>query len=87
MAEIKKLVDELTKELKHERDELRVKLHLAKLDVTSEWEKIEDQLDKLEGKARSLGSTTAEASKDVLAAATILGEEIRDGLKKIAKHF
>ncbi len=87
MSDIKTSIDEMIENLKQERDELQVKLHLAKLDVSEEWEKLEKKLAKLESKARELGGATVEASKDIGAATKLLGEEIRDGFKKIAKHF
>jgi len=74
-------------DLKQERDELRVKLQLAKMEAGDEWKKLEAKLVKLEAKAKELGSATADASQDVGAAAKLLGEEIRNGFKKIAKHF
>jgi len=87
MSDIKVRIDEMLNELRQERDELHVKLHLAKLEAGDEWEKIETKLVKLESKAKELGDVTVDASKDVGAAAKLLGEEIRDGLKKIARHF
>jgi len=87
MSDVKTRIDEMIKNLKQERDELQVKLHLAKLDAGDEWEKIQAKLVKLEAKAKELGGVTAEASKDVGAAAKLLGEEIRDGFKKIGRHF
>ena len=80
-------IDEMVKELKQERDELQVKLHLAKMETSDDWVKIQAKLQKLEAKAKELGSATAEASKDVGAAAKLLGEEIRNGFKSIAKHL
>ncbi len=87
MDDLKKRIDEMVNDLKQQRDELQVKLHLAKLEAGEEWERVEAQLAKLEAKAKELGSATADASQDVAAAAKLLGEEIRDGFKKIAKHF
>lgn len=87
MSDIKDRIDEMVNSLKQERDELKVKLSLAKLEAGDEWEKLETKLNKLEAKARELGGVTAEASSDIGAAAKLLGEEIRDGFKKIAKHF
>lgn len=83
----KKRIDEMLAELKQEGEELRVKLNLAKLEARDEWQSLEVKLEKLESKTKELGSATAEASKDVAAAAVLLGEEIRDGFKKIARHF
>jgi len=87
MSDIKIRIDKMLNELRQERDELHVKLHLAKLEAGDEWEKIEAKFVKMESKARELGDATKDASKDVGAAAKLLGEEIRDGLKKIARHF
>ncbi len=84
MTDVKKRIDEMLSELKQERDELRVKVHLAKLEAGDEWEKLEVKLAKLEAKTRELADATAEMSQDIGAAAKLLGEEIRDGFKKLA---
>ena len=87
MYDFKKRTEEILDELKTERDELRVRLHLAKLESSEEWQKLEHQMTKLELKGREIGGATAEASEDMGAAAKLLAEEIRDGFKKIARHF
>lgn len=87
MNDIKVRIEEMLKELKQERDELHVKLHLAKMETSEEWQKLEAKLAKFESKARELGGATADASRDMGAAAKLLGEEIRDGFKKITRHF
>lgn len=84
MTDVKKRIDEMLSELKQERDELRVKVHLAKLEAGDEWEKLEVKLAKLEAKTRELADATAEMSQDIGAAAKLLAEEIRDGFKKLA---
>jgi SMC interacting uncharacterized protein involved in chromosome segregation len=87
MADVKQRIDELLSELKQERDELRVKIGLAKLEARDEWREVEDKLRKLESKGKEVGGATAEASKDIGAAAKLLGEEIRKGLKAVARHL
>lgn len=87
MTDVRKRIDELLKELRHERDQLRVKMNLAKLEARDEWEAIEKKITKLEAKARDVGGATAEASKDVGAAAGLLGDEIRKGFKAIARKL
>ena len=87
MTDLKDRIEEMLEELRRERDELRVKLSLAKLEASDEWREIEQKLHKLEAKAREVGDATAEASKDIGAAAGRLGEEIRKGLKSVAKRF
>lgn len=87
MSDIRSSVDRMVNELKHERDELKVKLHLARMDAGDEWQKLETRLAKLDAKAQELGKVTAEASHEIGAAAKLLGEEIRRGLKTIGKHL
>lgn len=87
MSDIRLSVDRMVNELKHERDELKVKLHLARMDAGDEWQKLETRLAKLDAKAQELGNATAEASHEIGAAAKLLGEEIRKGLKTIGKHL
>ncbi|MCW9047665.1 MAG: hypothetical protein OQK46_06250 [Gammaproteobacteria bacterium] len=87
MKDIQKRIDDMLNELKEERDELKLKLHLAKMNVSEEWDKLELKLEKLEGKAQELGEVTVDASKDVGEAAKLLGQEIMEGFKKIAKHL
>lgn len=87
MSDVGKRIDDMVNDIKRERDELQVKLHLAKLEVGDEWRKLNEKLNKLEAKAKELGKVTAESSHDIAAAAKLLGEEIRDGFKEIGKHF
>ena len=87
MNEINKQLDEMARKLQHEAEELRVQLHLAKMEASDEWKELEQKLAKFNAKAKELGGVTAESSKDVAAAAQLLGEEIRDGFKKLARHL
>ena len=57
------------------------------MEASDEWQELEEKLVRLEAKAKELGGATAESSKDIGAAARLLGEEIRDGFKRIARHF
>lgn len=87
MNDINSSINELLSDLKQQRDELKVKLHLAKLEVGDEWDELGTKLAKLETKAKQVGNVTAEASQDIGAAAKLLGEEILDGFKKISKQL
>ena len=87
MTDTKEQIEEAVARFKQERDELRLKLHLAKEDLSDEWDKVEDALVKLESKARHVGGGAKEASKDVGAAAKLLVEEVRNGFDKIRSRF
>ncbi len=87
MKDTRQYIDDMIEELKKEREQLQLKLALAKMEAGDEWEKLEGKLHKLESKARELGDATAEASKGIGAAAQLLGEEIRKGFSIIAKRL
>jgi SMC interacting uncharacterized protein involved in chromosome segregation len=87
VQDIRQQIDETLEKLKQDRDELRVKLNLAKLEARDDWEAAEAKLAKLESKARELGGATAESAKDIGAAAKLLAEEIRDGFRNIARRL
>jgi len=75
------------RELKQKRDELAVQVHLAKLEAGDEWQEIEKKFERLELKMKELSHATAESSKDIGITAKQIGKDIRDGFKKIVKHF
>lgn len=87
MSNINERIDELVKNIQQERDELMVKLQLAKMESSDEWKKIEAKLEKLDDKAEEVADASLEASKEVGAAINLLAEEIRDAFVKISKHF
>ena len=87
LDDIKERVDDLVADLKQEYGKLRVQANLAKREAADELRVVETKLKKLEGKAKELGGATAEASKDIGAAAKLLGEEIRAGIRDIARRI
>ncbi|MDT7042763.1 hypothetical protein [Candidatus Nitronereus thalassa] len=81
--DLKKLVDELTKQ----RDELKVKLHLAKAEGRDEWEKLETKWEEVKGKMKTMGEEAGEAADSVTAAAGLLADEIKKGYERIKNAF
>ena len=80
-------IEELVDKLRQERDELNVKLHLAKMEASEEWQDLERKWSKLEAKVKQLGDAAAESTSDVRAAAELLGQEIKAGFKRIARQL
>ena len=80
-------VENLIDALSRERDELRLKLELARLEMRDQWEPLEEKWNSLESKLRSVGDATEEAGKDVLAASKLLIGEIGEAYKDIWKQI
>lgn len=87
LDDIKKRVDSLIQDVKQEYGELRVQANLAKREAADELRALQPKIRQLEAKSKELGGATASAAKDIGAAAKLLGEEIRDGFRDIAKRF
>lgn len=72
-------------DLERQRDELKVRLHLAKAESRDEWERLEGKLAQLRLRATAAGGEAREAMKDIGGAADRLVEEIREGLDRVRK--
>jgi uncharacterized protein len=72
-------------DFERQRDELKVRVHLAKAEAREEMAKLESQMDALRVKAQSAGSEAKGALQDIGGAAEQLANEIRIGLDRIRK--
>ncbi|HWA16013.1 MAG TPA: ACT domain-containing protein, partial [Gemmatimonadales bacterium] len=72
-------------DFERQRDELKVRMHLAKAEAREEMAKLESRMDALRLKAQSAGSEARDAMKDIGGAAEQLANEIRQGLDRVRK--
>lgn len=72
-------------DFERQRDELKVRVHLAKAEAREEMVKLEEKMDILRQRAMSAGSEAKDALKDIGGAAEQLANEIRIGLDRIRK--
>lgn len=80
-------VSEILDELKQLRDELYLQLHLAKEDVSDQWDEVEKKFQTFESQVKHVGSTAKDASTEVAEAAKLLGQEIKNAFTKIRKSM
>jgi hypothetical protein len=80
-------INKLNKTLKTERDELKLKIHLGKMEVQQEWEKAEQQWQHFKAKADTVGSASKESAQEVGAALKLLGEEVGNAFSRIRKSL
>lgn len=85
MTDAKERLKDVLHQLETERDELKLKLGLAKLEARDEWKALEGKMDSLRGRMKVIGGEAKEASGDVAAAVDVLATEIKDGFSKIRK--
>ncbi len=80
-------IDAMVEGLRQQRDMLMVQMSLAKAEVRDEWDELEKKWSHFRAKAGSVQHEVGEASKDVLSAAKLMGEEIQRGYERIRKRL
>lgn len=85
MPESNEKLQRLLQQLETERDELRLKLGLAKLEARDEWQEVEKKMESLRGRLRVAGGEAREASGEVASAARSLADEIKEGFARVRK--
>ncbi len=76
----------LADELKRHRDEIRVRLHLAKADVKDEWGRLEEKWRQFERKAKEVGREGQVTAGEVAAALRLAADELRKGYARMRQH-
>jgi len=84
MALRERLEKEL-EDLRTTRDELRVRVHLGKMDAQAQWDQIEKQWQHVESKLKIAGEAGREIAADVGEAAGLAIEEMKAGYARLRK--
>jgi uncharacterized protein (DUF342 family) len=80
-------IEEMFEDLKQQRDELRVRVHLAKAEAKEEWDKLEDSWENIQPKLDKVKGHTVEASKEAWSALELAGEAIKKGYQRIRRDL
>jgi SMC interacting uncharacterized protein involved in chromosome segregation len=78
-------LQKLLQQLEVERDELKLKLGLAKLEAREEWQELEKKIETLRGRLKAVGGEARDTSGEVGTAARMLAGEIKEGLARVRK--
>ena len=82
---LRELLEEEANDLRAARDDLRVRVHLAKLEADDVWKDLEKQWQHVEGRLGVLSDASQEVADDVGKALKGVFGELRDGYEKIRK--
>jgi len=85
--EIKNEIAKLVEKLKMERDQINLKIHLASMDAKNEFAETEKKWSHLKTKAADIADDAVETSEDVIAKTKMVGEELKEAYKRIAKRL
>ena len=76
---------ELIRRLKQQRDEIAVKMHLAKAEAKEEWGKVEDKLVQLTAEYEPVKNAVGETAQNVYSALELAASEVKAGLDRVRK--
>jgi hypothetical protein len=85
MSDETRLIEEKVAALKRERDELALKVHLAKAEARDEWKDLQAKLDALEARAKPMAKVVGETAAEVGASLDLAADEIKKGFAKLRK--
>lgn len=74
---------EMIESLKQGRDELNLRMHLAKAEAKDLWQEMEDKWQLIRGQLDRIDNQSGDAAKDIGAATMVVAEEIRRGYNKL----
>ena len=77
----------LIEQLQVERDQIRLRLHLARAELRDEWDKTERQWDGFRQKSDRVLMELDQTGVEVKATLKQLGEELKEGYRRIRRQL
>jgi hypothetical protein len=87
MSDIDERIQREVDELRTTRDELKLKVHLGKMEARERFEKAEKDWERLEAKLKVLADAGRESAEEVGQAAKLLVDEIRAGYEHVRERL
>ena len=85
MTDAKEQLTKAAEQLKQQRDELRVKLHLAKADAKDEWARLERQWEEVKPKLEAARQEAGKTAGSIGSALSLAMEELKKGYERMRK--
>ena len=79
--------EKMLDELKVERDDLKVQLHLLNMEAKEEWNELESKYETFKAKASVVADAAEDSAGEVIEALKLVGEELREGYKRIRRSM
>ena len=87
IEQMKDKSEKMLKELKMERDDLKVQIHLLSMDAKEEWNDLENKYEKFKAKASLVADVTGDSAEEVVEDLILVGDELREGYKRIRRSM
>ena len=77
----------LVEKLKTQRDEVKLKMHLASMETKQEYEEAEKKWGPLKAKASDIADDAIETSEELIAKSKMVGEELKETYQRISERL
>ncbi|WP_447965461.1 hypothetical protein [Nitrospira sp. Ecomares 2.1] len=85
MADSLEQLQKIADDLKRQRDEVQVKLHLAKADARDEWAKLETRWEEVKSKMEAVKKEASQTTESVSSGLGLVLDELKKGYDNIRK--
>lgn len=87
MADVNEQMTKALEHFKQQRDELQVKLHLAKVDAKDEWTRLENQWEEIRPKLEAAREEAGRTAESVGAALGLAIDELKKGYERLRSRL
>jgi len=87
VEQVIKRTETLVEELQIDRDKIKLQLHLLNMEAKEEWNELEKKYEHFKTKASKVTEVAEDSAGDVGEALKLVGEELREGYKRIKKSL
>ncbi|MFT5574157.1 MAG: methionine synthase II (cobalamin-independent) [Cryomorphaceae bacterium] len=85
--DLKKISAQMAESVKTQRDELQVKMHLASLEIQTEWSEVENKWNHFSLKSKQLEKEAGHSAHEVGEAFAILGNELKESYRRLRQSL
>jgi hypothetical protein len=85
MSDRKTVIGEMIANLRQQRDELALQMHLGKAEAKQQWEKLEEQLAQLAAQYEPLQDAAEDAAENVWAGLELTAKEVQRGFQNVSR--
>lgn len=85
MSSQREQLDKLIQSLKQDRDQLRLRTHLAQMEAKQEFERLSDRIDELSQQYEPVREAVEESAGNLIAALRLAADEMKGGLQRVGK--
>ena len=85
MSEQKSSLDKLVSELKQQRDELKLQMHLASMEARDEYDRLSGKFDELSDYYEPVSKAVEDTAENMLSALSLAAGELKVGFQRVRK--